>query len=639
MIESKGDYRSEVHLERVIGGRLYENQTTLRNLPIPTLKDTIDRFLPTALPLATNNEEKRSLFEACSKFPNEASTLQKRLLDRRNLMKDSSWLQCWWNTVGYLQVRDTIVVNVSYFFHLSDDDSLPLSNGGKSHGVMRGASILVAVAEYRKKVCTGNLQCETIGKKENRKALCSVAFKYMFNACRIPQKKQDTYRIYDPSLYTHCVVAYKGQFFSVDFTNENGDPLPLSLIENRLQKCVDMVEEQKDTQALGILTSSDRDSWAHARSELLRLGGVQIKSALEVMESGAILLCLDDEEPVSREQCANIFWTGGLTSGHNRWFDKSIQIVCTKNGKAGLIGEHSMMDGMPVIGLADHITRVSYRDALQKSKTMDSRGSSNSCVFNIFQGCLLDSRSKFLIDGMVEKSFDAFKNLVNDHSLSARNFQKYGSNYIKKSGFSPDAYFQVAIQLATYRLFKTQVGTYEATQVRSFLHGRTETTRSVSQESKAFVELMGFHPKHGAYDPDARKKKSHLASAIKSHVKYISCAANGIGVDRHFFGLSMLTDNEEKLPALYNDPVFARSKTWRVSTSHLTHPKFENWGYGEVVPNGVGLAYGIKPDNCIFNITALQKNDWTDTLSHLLEEALVEMKALNDFDKIPMSKL
>lgn len=353
--------------------------------------------------------------------------------------------------------------------------------------------------------------------------------------------------------------------------------------------------------------------------------------------------------------------------------------MCTKNGKAGLIGEHSMMDGMPVIGLgtfhfsfllplfilsinllmtinyisvscliftfnfsiflADHITRVSYRDALQKSKTLDSRGSSNSCVFNIFQGCLPDSRSKSLIDGMVEKSFDAFKNLVNDHSLSVQNFQKYGSNYIKKSGFSPDAYVQVAIQLATYRLFKTQVGTYEATQVRSFLHGRTETTRSVSQESKDFVELMGFHSKHGAYDPEARKKKFHLASAIKSHVKYISCAANGMGVDRHFFGLSMLTDNEEKPPTLYNDPVFARSKTWRVSTSHLTHPKFENWGYGEVVPNGVGLAYSIKPDNCVFNITALQKNDWTDTLSHLLEEALVEMKALNDLDKIPMSKL
>jgi carnitine O-acetyltransferase len=39
------------------------------------------------------------------------------------------------------------------------------------------------------------------------------------------------------------------------------------------------------------------------------------------------------------------FLTGGLGSGYNRWFDKSIQLICTANGKAGLLGEHSMMDG------------------------------------------------------------------------------------------------------------------------------------------------------------------------------------------------------------------------------------------------------------------------------------------------------
>jgi carnitine O-acetyltransferase len=42
-----------------------------------------------------------------------------------------------------------------------------------------------------------------------------------------------------------------------------------------------------------------------------------------------------------------LFLTGHLSSGHNRWFDKSIQLFVTENGKAGLQGEHSMMDGMP----------------------------------------------------------------------------------------------------------------------------------------------------------------------------------------------------------------------------------------------------------------------------------------------------
>ena len=73
-----------------------------------------------------------------------------------------------------------------------------------------------------------------------------------------------------------------------------------------------------------------------------------------------------------------------------------------------------------------------------------------------------------------------------------QSFQGYGSNFIKKAGFSPDAYVQMAIQVATYRLFGKQCATYESTQVRPYLHGRTETTRSVSPASAAFVDRMGL---------------------------------------------------------------------------------------------------------------------------------------------------
>jgi carnitine O-acetyltransferase len=64
----------------------------------------MERFLPTALPLAKNEEEKKSLIAAAEGFVTEAVELQKRLEGRREEMKDSSWLQLWWNTLGYLQV-------------------------------------------------------------------------------------------------------------------------------------------------------------------------------------------------------------------------------------------------------------------------------------------------------------------------------------------------------------------------------------------------------------------------------------------------------------------------------------------------------------------------------------------------------
>ena len=169
-----------------------------------------------------------------------------------------------------------------------------------------------------------------------------------------------------------------------------------------------------------------------------------------------------------------------------------------------------------------------------------------------------------------------FTTLINDHSLDVQ-----GSNYIKKAGYSPDAYVQMAIQLATYRLFKGQAGTYEASQMRPFLHGRTETTRAVSFESEAFVKRMGLIPQFDENDENARKEKiSLLRLAVDSHVKYLNKASKGKGADRHLLGMAMLVRPGEEVPTLYSHPLYARAKRWRVSTSHLTHPKFDSWGFG-----------------------------------------------------------
>jgi carnitine O-acetyltransferase len=233
-----------------------------------------------------------------------------------------------------------------------------------------------------------------------------------------------------------------------------------------------------------------------------------------------------------------------------------------------------------------------------------------------------------------------FTELTSNNALHVLSFQGYGSNFIKHAGFSPDAFVQVAMQLATYRLWGKQAGTYEATQVRLFLHGRTETTRSVSAESAVFVHRLGLRPALDEHDASVRAEKMRLLhDAVNAHVQYIGQSAQAQGVDRHFLGLSLLVKDGETLPDLYSDPVFQRSKRWRVSTSHLTHPKFDGWGYGQVVPDGVGLAYSIHPRHCIFNITALKETGCTDKLSALLEEAMLELRTLVELEKPQVSKL
>lgn len=648
MVESHGDYRAEAFLEQHIGGKLYAKQHSLPKLPIPTISDTISRFLPTALPLAKSVDEKETLIIASDEFEGQAVELQKRLVERKEgEMKDSSWLQFWWNSLGYLQVRDPVVVNVSYFFHFSDDGTLPQYPTEKSLGVLRAASLLHSTAQYRQLVASGELPHEAIGRKEPKTPLCSVAYKYMFNACRVPRKDEDTYRIYDPSLHSHVIVACGGKFYSFDFVEkESGEPLPLEVIEERLKKCVEMSKIGLPFPMLGYLTSDNRDTCAEAREELLRVGGSKMKEALEVLESGAVLICLDEnEQPVSKRQGSEIFWTGSLTSGHNRWFDKSIQLICTKNGKAGMNGEHSMMDGMPVVRFCDYITNKSYGDvaAQSNSKGTNAGGyeSANHNVKDIFGDCAAELTSPGSnVNSHISQTKSNFDKLISAHELEVQSFLGYGSNAIKKMGLSPDAYVQMALQVATYRLWGEQGGTYEATQVRPFLHGRTETTRAVSPASEAFVKAMGLRPKRDEADASKRAEKAELLQeAVASHVKYIGAAAKAMGVDRHFLGLALSVKDGESAPTLFSHPLYDRSKTWRVSTSHLTHPRFDSWGYGEVTPNGVGIAYSIHPSHCMFCITALREHDWPERLSHLLEEALLEMQTLNNIDKAPASKL
>ena len=230
-----------------------------------------------------------------------------------------------------------------------------------------------------------------------------------------------------------------------------------------------------------------------------------------------------------------------------------------------------------------------------------------------------------------------FGRLIDEHELQIESFQGYGSTFIKKQGFSPDAYVQMAIQLATYRLFGKQMATYESTQVRPFLHGRTEVTRSVSPASHDFVEMMELQSAVGdELDEEVRRQKLELfRKATASHVAYIRKAVHGLGVDRHFFGLAMLLEQGEESPALFSHPLFNRSKQWHVSTSTLPNLP----GFGPVEDDGVGLAYTIEPNATYFIVTSRTENAFTDALCHLLEEALIELQSLVEMEEPQRSKL
>lgn len=61
---------------------------------------------------------------------------------------------------------------------------------------------------------------------------------------------------------------------------------------------------------------------------------------------------------------------------------------------------------------------------------------------------------------------------------------------MKKCRLSPDAYIQMALQLAYYRDAGRFSLTYEASMTRLFREGRTETVRPCTIESADWVKAM-----------------------------------------------------------------------------------------------------------------------------------------------------
>lgn len=69
--------------------------------------------------------------------------------------------------------------------------------------------------------------------------------------------------------------------------------------------------------------------------------------------------------------------------------------------------------------------------------------------------------------------------------------------------------------------------------------------------------------------------------AIARHVQYAAWAADGQGVDRHLFGLKKMLKDGEPVPEVYSDKTYSRTNHWELSTSQLSSPFIDGWGYGE----------------------------------------------------------
>jgi carnitine O-acetyltransferase len=227
-------------------------EDSLPRLPVPSLKETAQRYLKSVHPLISpaEYENTEKVVQDFIKPGGVGEELQKRLQARREDPNIRNWIIDWWNETAYLAVRDPVVPYVSYFYSHRDDRK-------RRDPAKRAAAITTAALDFKKRVDEKSLEPEYMKKLP----IAMSSYEWMFNACRIPGKKLDYPVKYPYQHNAHIVVIRKNQFWKV-LHEVGGRQLNTTELERQFRRIYETAEKSPP---VGALTSQNRDVWAEVR--------------------------------------------------------------------------------------------------------------------------------------------------------------------------------------------------------------------------------------------------------------------------------------------------------------------------------------------------------------------------------------
>ena len=578
-----------------------------------------------------------------------------------------------------------MVLNLNPFF-LLEDDPTPARN----NQVTRAGSLVISALCFVRAVRKEELPPDTL----RGSPLCMYQYSRLFGTARLPT--ENGCHIAQDSGSKHIVVLCKGQFYWFDVLDDNAD---LIMTEKdmalNLQVIVDDAEETPIQDAargaLGVLSTENRKTWSGLRDVLTRDEESNNAECLSIVDSALFIVCLDYTEPRSTpELCTNMLCgTNEVVKGvqvgtcTNRWYDK-LQIIVCKNGSAGINFEHTGVDGHTVLRFASDVytdTILRFAKSINgQAPTLWASDSPDPTKRNPDSfGDVSTTPHKLEWDMLPELSTalrfaeTRLADLIQQNEFQVLEFAGYGKNFMTATGFSPDAFVQMAFQAAYYGLYGRIENTYEAAMTKVFLHGRTEAIRAVSQESVEFVKTFW------AENP-AQQKVNALRKATEAHTAHTKECAKALGQDRHLYALfcvwqrSVDEDGAEaassngmssngysspvdtgsevdspkrdsfahetdgvsssphrkqptqQMPSLFSDSGWDKLNNTILSTSNCGNPALRHFGFGPTTGEGFGIGYIIKDDS--ISICASSKHRQTKRYVDALEAYFLEIRRL-----------
>uniref|UniRef100_A0A7E4UPP6 Carn_acyltransf domain-containing protein n=1 Tax=Panagrellus redivivus TaxID=6233 RepID=A0A7E4UPP6_PANRE len=596
----------------------------LPNLPLPGLKDTVERYLESVKPLMTADEY-AALSEIATKFLSEEGP-KLQMYARLLHLFQSNYVTPFWEKYAYLMNREQLMISSSVA-HVGLFNEIPANQAVRTaHVIHIEALSMLAIAKQQLKPLGDGL-------------VCSQHYHRMYAATRVPGEEIDHFE--SGRISRHVVLYSKGCFYKLVIFDENNKLLS----PDKLTELVTDILFRDDAplpgeDRLAALTFDQRTKWNENRERFF-LDNPTNAAALEAIEEAMVFMSLDEEDdygydPENPEKL-DAFLKSMLTgNGKNRWVDKSLNYIVSKNGRAGGTTEHAIGDGAEFDHIMENFVAADI-NFLQYPEYTDL-DTVDKASWKLDSKLQPAERLSFEItppmEAEIERCYEAYQPKRADIEFAATVFTDWGKGLIKKGKCSPDAFVQMAIQLANFKDQGKFSLTYESASARFYANSRTETLRTVSPDSCAFVNAM--------LDPASTdvERLRLLRKACEVHgLRNRECMV-GRGVDRHLFVLYVLSRGVGVSSPFLDHYL---SQPWLLSTSQpptLTtqvnedeRKQFSWLGacFAPVAKDGYGVCYRFAGNHSICaHITSFQSSPVTS--AHRFQKHLVDV--FNDMARL-----